>query len=118
MKWIAYGIVAYVVFVVTALNAIPAIVHHTAQNYVTYYDPTRRYAAEVYLERRVPFGPGGTGRNFPGYVRLTDRYGNNLGEKQLDEVLTVTDFQWTAGALQFTYAKNKVVYETTMELPP
>lgn len=41
-----------------------------------------------------------------------------MGEKQLDEVLTVTDFQWSADALHFTYAKNKVVYETTMELPP
>ena len=117
MKWLSYALVAYVAFVFVALNAIPVIVHRTAYRYLDLPDATERYRAQVYWERRVPFGPG-RGDHVPGFVRLSDRYGNNLGEKQLDDVLSADRFNWTADSLQFEYTRDGERYRTTMPLPP
>ena len=117
MRWLSYTLVAYVAFVFFALNAIPAMVHQTASLYWDLPDGSRRYHAQVYWERRVPFGPG-HGRHVPGFVRLSDRYGNNLGEKQVDDVLSVSRFNWTVDALQFDYQRDGQRYRTTMALPP
>ena len=116
MKWLSYVLVAYVAFVFFALNAIPVIIHKTASRLMDIPDGTHRYRAEVFWERRVQFGPG-HGRHIPGFVRLSDRYGNNLGERELDDILSVGQFTWNADSLQFEFLRDGERYRTTLPLP-
>ena len=116
MRVLGAFVLAIVLFVAGCLLSIPSLLRHYSYLQASYYETQHGYQFRVYVEPRIPFGPGdGTGN--PGYVQVLTLSGYVMNERKLDEASSVHDVRFGEDAVHFRYMRRGIEYDSALALP-